>query len=54
MSINKDIEKLCEEINKSDLSDSIKKEAIALLKYTIVKEHQIRDYNKGCRPDSLN
>ena len=54
MSIYKDIEKLCEEINKSDLSDEIKSEAITLLRYNIVKEHQIREYNKGCRHDSLN
>ena len=54
MSINKDIEKLCEEIKKSDLSDKVKAEAIAILKYNIVKNYQIREYNKGCRPDGLN
>ncbi len=54
MSIVKDIEKLCEEIKKSDLSENIKSEAITLLKYNIIKNHQIREYNKGCRPDGLN
>ena len=54
MSIVKDIEKLCEEINKSDLSENIKAEAITLLRYNIVKNYQIREYNKGCRPDGLS
>lgn len=53
-SINEDIEKLCEEIRKSDLSEQVKIEAITLLRYNILKSHQIREYNKGCRPDSLN
>jgi hypothetical protein len=53
MSINKDIEKLCDEIEKSNLSKRVKAEAISILKYNIVKEYQIRKYNEGCRPDGL-
>jgi hypothetical protein len=54
MSIVEEINKLCEEIEKSDLSKEVKAEAIILLKYNIVKNHQIREYNEGCRPDGLN
>ena len=54
MSINEEINKLCEEIEKSDLSKEVKAEAIALLKYNIVKSYQVRKYNEGCRPDGLN
>ena len=54
MTINDEIKKLCELINDSNLSDKVKSEAIGLLKYNILKEHQIRQYNQGCRPDGLN
>ena len=54
MNINEEINKLCEEIEKSDLSKEVKAEAITLLRYNIVKNHQIRKYNEGCRPDGLN
>jgi len=52
--INEEIKKLCEIINNSDLTDKTKSEAIGLLKYNILKEHQVRKYNEGCRPDGLN
>ena len=54
MNIQAEIEKLVKLINDSDLSDNTKNEATALLKYNILKEHQIRQYNEGCRPDGLN
>jgi hypothetical protein len=54
MTIYDEIKKLCEVINSSDLSDKVKKEATSLLRYNILKEHQIKQYNKGCRPDGLN
>jgi len=54
MNINEEINKLCEEIEKSDLSKEVKAEAISILKYNIIKNHQIREYNRGCRPDGLN
>lgn len=54
MNINFEIEKLITLILDSDLSTKIKDEAVALLKYNILKEHQIREYNEGCRPDGLN
>ena len=54
MDIYDEIEKLCKFIVDSDLSDKTKAEAVALLKYNILTEHQVREYNKGCRPDGLN
>jgi len=54
MNINEEINKLCKEIEKSNLSDEVKAEAISILKYNIVKNYQIRKYNEGCRPDGLN
>ena len=54
MNIHTEIEKLVKLINDSDLSDKVKSEATALLKYNILKEHQVRKYNEGCRPDGLN
>lgn len=53
-SINEEIEKLISLILDSDLSNKIKDESITLLRYNILKEHQIRSYNKGVRPDGLN
>ena len=54
MNIYTEIEKLVQLINDSDLSSKVKAEATALLKYNILKEHQIREYNEDCRPDGLN
>ena len=53
-SINEEIEKLISLILDSDLSNRIKDESIALLRYNIIKEHQVRSYNEGVRPDGLN
>ena len=53
-SINEEIEKLISLILDSDLSNKIKDESIALLRYNIIKEHQVRSYNEGVRPDGLN
>ena len=54
MSIHFEIEKLITLILDSDLSSKVKDEAIALLRYNILKEHQVRKYNEDCRPDGLN
>lgn len=54
LTIKDEIEKLVALILDSDLSNKIKDESIALLRYNILKEHQIRSYNEGVRPDNLN
>jgi|11BtaG_2_1085332.scaffolds.fasta_scaffold00072_19 hypothetical protein len=54
VNIKDEINKLCQIIENSNLSDKVKSEATALLRYNILKEHQIRHYNEGCRPDGLN